>query len=66
MAVVISRKNGCYGLKINRKGYVFNISCSHDFSGSLTSDQVTVFKVQASRLVALNSKLIGIKVGDFR
>uniref|UniRef100_A0A0E0JPB4 TRUD domain-containing protein n=1 Tax=Oryza punctata TaxID=4537 RepID=A0A0E0JPB4_ORYPU len=38
---------------------------SHDFSGSRASDQVTVFKVQASRLVALNRKLSGIKVGDF-
>lgn len=32
---------------------------------AVTTQQVTVFKVQASRLVALNSKLIGIKVGDF-
>jgi len=27
--------------------------------------QVTVFKQQASRLAALNDRLIGIKVGDF-
>uniref|UniRef100_J3L4J8 TRUD domain-containing protein n=1 Tax=Oryza brachyantha TaxID=4533 RepID=J3L4J8_ORYBR len=32
---------------------------------AVTTQQVTVFKVQASRLVALNRKLIGIKVGDF-
>lgn len=27
--------------------------------------QVTLYKVQASRLAALNDRLIGIKVGDF-
>ena len=27
--------------------------------------QVTVFKQRASRLAALNDRLIGIKVGDF-
>ncbi|KAF0919142.1 hypothetical protein E2562_028444 [Oryza meyeriana var. granulata] len=32
---------------------------------AVTTQQVTVFKVQANRLLALNRKLIGIKVGDF-
>ncbi|XP_035817050.1 pseudouridylate synthase 7 homolog isoform X2 [Zea mays] len=32
---------------------------------AVTTQQVTVFKVHASRLAALNSKLTGIRVGDF-
>ncbi|RCV14140.1 hypothetical protein SETIT_2G402100v2 [Setaria italica] len=32
---------------------------------AVTTQQVTLFKVHASRLVALNSKLAGIRVGDF-
>ncbi|RLM86859.1 hypothetical protein C2845_PM04G28890 [Panicum miliaceum] len=32
---------------------------------AVTTQQVTLFKVHASRLAALNSKLIGIRVGDF-
>ena len=32
----------------------------------LSSHQVTLFKVHASKLAALNDKLIGIKVGDFK
>lgn len=32
---------------------------------SLLAFQVTVFKQYASRLAALNDRLIGIKVGDF-
>ncbi|XP_071684585.1 uncharacterized protein [Lolium perenne] len=32
---------------------------------AITTQQVTLFRVHASRLAALNNKLIGIKVGDF-
>ncbi|XP_039833701.1 multisubstrate pseudouridine synthase 7-like isoform X3 [Panicum virgatum] len=32
---------------------------------AVTTQQVTLFKVHASRLAALNNKLIGIRVGDF-
>ncbi|XBI19522.1 hypothetical protein VPH35_061028 [Triticum aestivum] len=32
---------------------------------AITTQQVTLFKVHASRLAALNNKLTGIKVGDF-
>ncbi|KAG0545958.1 hypothetical protein BDA96_02G406400 [Sorghum bicolor] len=32
---------------------------------AVTTQQVTLFKVHASRLAALNSKLAGIRVGDF-
>lgn len=32
---------------------------------AITTQQVTLFKVHASRLAALNSKLAGIRVGDF-
>ncbi|XP_066364847.1 uncharacterized protein [Miscanthus floridulus] len=32
---------------------------------AVTTQQVTVFKVQASRLAALNNRLFGIKVGNF-
>ncbi|KAG8055229.1 hypothetical protein GUJ93_ZPchr0001g32437 [Zizania palustris] len=32
---------------------------------AVTTQQVTLFKMQASRLVNLNRKLVGIKVGDF-
>ncbi|CAM0883423.1 unnamed protein product [Alopecurus aequalis] len=32
---------------------------------AITTQQVTLFSVHASRLAALNDKLIGIKVGDF-
>lgn len=32
---------------------------------AVTTQQVTVFKVQASRLLALNKRLFGIKVGNF-
>ncbi|CAL4908998.1 unnamed protein product [Urochloa decumbens] len=32
---------------------------------AVTSQQVTVFKVQANRLAALNNRLFGIKVGNF-
>ncbi|CAD6222912.1 unnamed protein product [Miscanthus lutarioriparius] len=32
---------------------------------AVTTQQVTLFKVYASRLAALNSKLVGIRVGDF-
>ncbi|XP_062187036.1 uncharacterized protein LOC133890601 [Phragmites australis] len=32
---------------------------------AVTTQQVTLFKVHASRLAALNSKLVGIRVGDF-
>ncbi|CAN6219628.1 unnamed protein product [Urochloa humidicola] len=32
---------------------------------AVTTQQVTLFKVNASRLAALNSKLAGIRVGDF-
>ncbi|EMS59294.1 Putative pseudouridine synthase C1A4.09 [Triticum urartu] len=33
---------------------------------AITTQQVTLFKVHASRLAALNNKLTGIKVGDFK
>uniref|UniRef100_A0ACD5WGH3 Uncharacterized protein n=1 Tax=Avena sativa TaxID=4498 RepID=A0ACD5WGH3_AVESA len=32
---------------------------------AITTQQVTLFRVHATRLAALNNKLIGIKVGDF-
>ncbi|KAL6657539.1 hypothetical protein ACP70R_005319 [Stipagrostis hirtigluma subsp. patula] len=32
---------------------------------AVTTQQVTLFKVHASRLAALNDKLVGVKVGDF-
>ncbi|XVE62830.1 hypothetical protein DITRI_Ditri06bG0151600 [Diplodiscus trichospermus] len=41
------------------------ISCVCSFDGKAVISCVTVFKQHASRLAALNERLIGIKVGDF-
>ncbi|CAI0384143.1 unnamed protein product [Linum tenue] len=55
---------GLLGKMLGIKPRAFGFSGTKD-KRAITTQRVTVFKQQATRVAALNDRLIGIKVGDF-